>query len=125
MSVDPTQRLSAGSSHYQNLAGFPFGNGQEITCHRPKFGQLLCLSVPPDTPVRAHPNDSSQIISYTHDVVAFDNLQIGNYIAILFYIGTMGWIDGTKIRPHRGPRSDSTRIIPDRDRQMRPIFVIN
>lgn len=96
---------------------------QQAVYPAPAIGRYLCLSSQPGLPVTTHPG-GSEAFGYTQDVVAFAGLQNGQHIAIIFYTGALGWIDGTKIRSYQGPRPGSTCIVPGVDIQQRPIFLL-
>lgn len=102
----------------------PYGaHPQQAVYPAPAVGRYLCLSSEPGVAVTVHPGSGTPF-GYTRDFVAFAGLQDGQYITILYYNGALGWIDGMKVRPYRGPRPGSSCVIPGVDIQQRPIFII-
>jgi len=115
--------LSGCSVQFTDLTPYTSSQPQQAVYSAPVIGRNLCLSSEPGVPVTTRPGNN-EAFGYTRDIVAFAGLQNGQHIAIKYYNGALGWIDGMKVRPYRGPRPGSTCIIPGVDLQQRPIFIL-
>ena len=120
--------LLAGCSFHVNEIGQPSQANQFKVWGPPAIGEYQCLSATPGTPVYARPNDglgSPQLIGYTKNVVAFKGWSDGEQIAIVYYTGGVGWIDGHTASPCRPEYPGQRCIVPGLNRNLRPIFEID
>ena len=90
---------------------------------KPTNGMYLCLSVDPGTPLYANPGGPT-VIGYTRDVIAFYGQQMGNWLEVYHYNGSLGWVDSAKVHVFHGSHPGASCIIPGLDMRLRPIFVI-